>query len=79
MNNKNYTQAELYAIQHRVEKGQSWDKIARALNRSTGNAVYQRYRKFLKNKEHKVITVGKQDAKSVTFNIKGVEITMVFK
>jgi uncharacterized protein (DUF4213/DUF364 family) len=76
---KRYTQAELHAIDKRVKKGQSWDKIAVSLGRSSGNAIYQRYMKFIKNKEHKVIEVNKQEAKSVTFSIKGVEITMVFK
>jgi len=76
---KRYTQAELYAIDKRVKKGHDWDKIAVDLGRSSGNAVYQRYMKFIKNKEHKVIEVNKREAKSVTFNVQGVEITMVFK
>jgi len=76
---KHYTQAELYAIEKRVKKGHDWDKIAIALGRPSGNAVYQRYMKFIKNKEYKVIEVSKQEAKSVTFNVRGVEITMVFK
>ena len=76
---KHYTQAELYAIDKRVKKGHDWDRIAVDLGRPSGSAVYQRYLKFIKNKEHKVIEVNKQEAKSVTFNVRGVEITMVFK
>ena len=76
---KHYTQAELYAIDKRVKKGHDWDRIAVDLGRPSGSAVYQRYIKFIKNKEHKIIEVKKQEAKSVTFNVRGVEITMVFK
>ena len=74
-----YSKSELEYIERAVREERTWGEIGKALNRSS-NAVYQRYRKFVKNNDTpKVITVNDSEVNSVTLNIKGVEITMVFK
>lgn len=72
----NYTQAEIEYIKHSRTQGKSWEEIAKALNRSSATAVYQ---KFSKLEAPKVIKVKDEEVNSISFNIKGVEITMVFK
>jgi hypothetical protein len=74
----NYTQAEIEYIKHSRTQGKSWHEIAKALKRSSGSAVYQKYVKTTAP-ESKVIKVENEEVNSISFNIKGVEITMVFK
>ena len=74
-----YSQSELEYIERAVREERTWKEIGRALNRSS-HGVYQRYRRYVKNNgTPKVITVNDSEVNSVTLNIKGVEITMVFK
>jgi hypothetical protein len=76
---KQYSKSELEYIDRSVNEGKSWSVIGKALKRSE-HAVYQRYRKYVKNNDTpKVITVDNSEVNSVILNIKGVEITMVFK
>lgn len=74
---KHYTQSEIEYIDRSRNEGKSWKIIAKALKRSE-NAIYQKHRKYLKANA-KTFEVNKEEVKSVSFNVKGIEITMVFK
>ena len=74
---KHYTQSEIEYIDRSRNEGKSWKIIAKALKRSE-SAIYQKHRKYLKANA-KTFEVNKEEVKSVSFNVKGIEITMVFK
>jgi hypothetical protein len=78
VNKGNYTQAEVEYIEHARTQNKSWETIAKALNRSSAAAVYQKYTKIT-NPTPEVVKVENEEVNSISFNIKGVEITMVFK
>lgn len=74
---RHYTQSEIEYIDRSRNEGKTWKVIAKALKR-TENGVYQKHRKYLMANA-KTFEVNKEEVKSMSFNLKGIEITMVFK
>lgn len=71
-----YSAQEVEYIKTSREEGANWVTIARKLKRNPQTIM----RKYYRLKEAKIIrTVDAKDLNSVTLNVKGVEITMVFK
>lgn len=72
-----YSVSEIEYIKRSHNEGMNFKQISKGLNRSEVG-VYQRFKK-LATTEPKVVHVDTKELNSVTFNMKGVEITMVFK
>jgi IS30 family transposase len=71
-----YSAQEVEYIKTSREEGVNWVTIAKKLKRNPQTIM----RKYYRLEEPKVIrTVDTKDLNSVTLNVKGVEITMVFK
>lgn len=71
-----YSAKEVEYIKTSREEGVSWATIGKKLKRNPQTVM----RKYYRIEEPKVVrTVENKELNSVTLNVKGVEITMVFK
>lgn len=77
LNKGNYSVSEIEYIKRSRNEGKTFKKIAKGLNRSE-IGVYQKFKK-LGITTPQVVHVDTKELNSVTLNVKGVEITMVFK
>lgn len=77
LNRGNYSVSEIEYIKRSRNEGRTFKQIAKGLNRSE-IGVYQKFKKLATN-EPQVVHVDTKELNSLTLNVKGVEITMVFK